>query len=243
MGTEAFVNGRIYFAQVDLSGHTNQGSLNLEASELDYSSIKDPWDRTKCGRNRLMLDANGFWEAGDANSDAVGLAMLGAPNKVMTFSPNGADGNDALIARGVPLKCTFGAPSGELLTYALSAKGDIGKAVWGNLMHDDTVARTASGNGTARELGALSSTQSMYAALHVISASGTTPTLDVKIQSDTVGFGSATDRITFAQATGATSAWGSVAGAVTDTYWRVNYTISGTDPSFTFVVALGIATT
>ena len=31
-----------------------------------------------------------------------------------------------------------------------------------------------------------------------------------------------------------------VAGPITDQYWRVSWTISGSTPSFTFVVSLGI---
>ena len=56
---------------------------------------------------------------------------------------------------------------------------------------------------------------------------------------DNSGFTSATNRITFTQATGVTSELLSVAGAITDDYWRLSYTIVG--GSFTFAVALGIA--
>ena len=84
--------------------------------------------------------------------------------------------------------------------------------------------------------------KSMYAALHVISVSGTSPTLDVIVQSDdNSGFTTPTNRITFSQ-TGAVGAeWGSVAGAVTDDYWRVSYTIGGSDtPTFAFAVTCGL---
>ena len=81
----------------------------------------------------------------------------------------------------------------------------------------------------------------MYAGLHITAASGTTPTLVVKVQSDdNAGFTSATDRITFTSANSIGGQWSSVAGAVTDDYWRVTWTVGGTSPSFTFVVALGI---
>ncbi len=103
------------------------------------------------------------------------------------------------------------------------------------------VSRTSSSSGTGRQIGAVSSTQTLYAALHVISASGTSPTLDVKVQSDdNSGFTSATDRITFTQATDVTSEWGSVGGAITDDYWRITYTVGGTSPSFAFAVTAGI---
>ena len=112
------------------------------------------------------------------------------------------------------------------------------------LIHPDATARTSSGTGTAWQVGALSSSQRLYAGLHVISASGTTPTLAVKVQSDTVGFGSATDRITFSTATDVANReqFSSVAGAITDDYWRVSYTIGGSStPTFSFMVCVGIA--
>ena len=83
----------------------------------------------------------------------------------------------------------------------------------------------------------------MFAALHVLSASGTSPTLDVVLQSDdNSGFSSAVSRITFTQATGITSQWSTLAGAQTDDYWRASYTIGGSaTPTFTFALVIGIA--
>jgi hypothetical protein len=44
----------------------------------------------------------------------------------------------------------------------------------------------------------------------------------------------------FTAATGLTSQAASVLGAVTDQWWRVIWTITGTTPSFTFAVSAGI---
>jgi hypothetical protein len=51
---------------------------------------------------------------------------------------------------------------------------------------------------------------------------------------------SATTQITFPQKTFVTSEWLSAAGAITDDYWRVGYTIGGSTPSFNFAVVVGI---
>jgi len=82
----------------------------------------------------------------------------------------------------------------------------------------------------------------LYAGLHVTAFAGTSPTLDVLIESDSgSGFGTASSRIAFTQNTGSIqSQWGSVNGAVTDTYWRTKMTIGGSGPSFTVYVTLGI---
>jgi hypothetical protein len=43
------------------------------------------------------------------------------------------------------------------------------------------------------------------------------------------------------QATGATSQWLPLSGAITDDWWRITATVGGTTPSFRFAVILGIA--
>ena len=105
------------------------------------------------------------------------------------------------------------------------------------------IFNSASGNTTGRQLGAVSATQSVYASIHVWSVAGTsTPTLTAKIQSDdNSSFTSATDRITMSSATAITSEYKSQAGAITDDYWRVNWTVSGTSPIFKAIVSIGIA--
>ena len=99
----------------------------------------------------------------------------------------------------------------------------------------------ASGTGTAVAFTAPTATQSLYASFHVLSVTGT-GTLTLKVQTDDNGsFTSATDRITFTAATtGNTAQWSSVAGAITDDWWRITYTISGTGPAFAFAVTAGV---
>lgn len=104
-------------------------------------------------------------------------------------------------------------------------------------------ARVASANSAVTQLGAISATQKLYGAVHVIAKSGSSPTLDIVVKSAAaVGFGSPTTRVTVPQFTNTGSAWIELAGPVTDQYWRVDCTIGGGSPSFTFIVALGIDT-
>ena len=98
---------------------------------------------------------------------------------------------------------------------------------------------SASGDsGTGIQLGAVSATQSVHASLHALTVSG--GTLDVTVESDTAsGFPSTTTRITFAQITAVGSEFASAAGAITDEYWRVDFTVGG-GGTFDFVVCVGI---
>jgi hypothetical protein len=72
-------------------------------------------------------------------------------------------------------------------------------------------------------------------------SAGTNPTLDLKIQSDDAqAMSSPIDRITFDQMTTVGAQWKELAGPITDTWWRVNYTLGGIDPSFVIAVVIGI---
>jgi hypothetical protein len=84
----------------------------------------------------------------------------------------------------------------------------------------------------------VSATQAVFAGLHVLAVSGTdTPTLTVKLQSDALeAFGSSADQLTFTAATAVGAQFKTLAGANADTWWRAQWTISGTNPSFTFVL-------
>ena len=78
--------------------------------------------------------------------------------------------------------------------------------------------------------------------MHVTAASGTDPTLDVTIDSDdNSDMTTPTNRLTFAQVVGVGSEGPiSAAGTITDEWWRVEYAITGTDPSFDVAILLGI---
>jgi hypothetical protein len=82
----------------------------------------------------------------------------------------------------------------------------------------------------------------LRASLHVLSASAA-DTLDVIVASDSQqAFGGTPEtRITFPQRTAIGGELLTVDGPHADTWYRVQYTIAGTDPSFTFAVAVGIA--
>ena len=143
--------------------------------------------------------------------------------------------------RGLALQYTpLTGQVGVLAMGSVSSSLSTGPLVRGRLLHPSNVARTSSGSGTAVQDAAVGSGQTLYAALHVIAASGGSPTLDVIVQSDdNSGFTSATNRITFSQATTTGAQWGSAVGPITDTYWRVTYTVGGSTPSFAFAVTCG----
>jgi hypothetical protein len=165
----------------------------------------------------------GFTES--ENLTAVVITALTAT--VMTASAatlKDEDAGDTVTATMTPL---VGA------TYRPLIRGILGT--------HQTAAATSSAS-TKFQLGAVTAAQYLYGALHVYSASGTNPTLDVTLQSDAdASAGSETVRLTFAQKTAAGYEWASpIVGAITDTYWRASWTVAGTNPLFAFAVVFGI---
>ena len=214
-------------------------------AELDTTSLCDTWT-TRIGGLKSATWTADVMQDFDTNQvdQLLGVSNLGVSSPLSIAPAGTTAGSVAYTFRATQFAYSpLSATAGDLAMATVSGMGSDSPVVRGTLMNAPGTSVTSSGNGAAQQVGAVASGQKMYAALHVLSSSGTLPTLDVKVQSDDSGaFSSATDRITFSQATGITSEWSSVAGAVTDDYWRISYTLGGSGtPTFAFAVVIGIA--
>lgn len=237
MATQVLTDSKLWMSEVDLSGHLNSIAVDYSAEMLDDTVFGDDTRSRKGGLKVAKMSLAGFF---DSTPDNYLFNQVGASGEPMSCAPQtGADGEVAFSMAATTSEYSYDGQIGEL--FAFSVTGESSEdLIQGTIMHN--ASRTASGNGVVRQLGAVTADQKLYCALHVITASGTNPTLDVIIQSDDNA--TPTSPVTaapFAQATGVTSEWVEVAGAITDDYFRVNYTIGGTDtPTFEFIVILGI---
>lgn len=246
MATEVLTNAAILVDGYDLSGHSNALALQYGAEMKDATVFGEDTRINKGGLKTVMANGRGFYETGTAGQpdegepDAALFSRIGTKGLVTSLAGVRTVGQVAYLFTTTGAVYELGGQVGELLPYSLDLEGAGVPLVRGRLMADQTSVGS-SGNGTAVQVGAVASGQRMYAALHVLAASGTTPTLDVTVESDDAsGMGSPTTRITFAQATGVTSEWASVAGAITDDWWRIAWSLGGTTPSFDFLVTIGI---
>lgn len=216
--------------------------LEYGADEKDTTSFEDSTHVAQGGLKSAGLAMDGYWDSSTAQPiDGELFAQQGGTNLITIPGVNGAEGEIAYFGNFNQAEYSPGESIGEVLKFSFNASA-AGDLVRGTIELKQS-ALSSSGNSTGRQLGALSATQRLWAALHVTAVSGTTPTFDAIVQSDDNGsFTSPTTRITFTQATAITSELLSVAGAVTDDYWRINYTIAGTAPSFTVALVLGILT-
>jgi hypothetical protein len=243
MSSIVLTDAKVFVGQYDFSTRLNRVGLDYKAEPLNDTRFGHTTEVNVGGTKSVTCAVAGFGEEGTGLITGAMFDRIGISGKPFSTGPQGNSAGDvmytfdALTAKMAP----FGGQHGQLLPFSGEALGDGSPLVRGYLVAPKA-ARTASSNsGTALELGAVSATQRVYAALHIFTVSGTNPTIDVIVQSDDgLGFGTPTTRVTFAQAIAAGSEWQSAAGAITDTFWRVSWSIGGTDPSFTFAVVVGI---
>lgn len=243
MSMFVLTNVRLFAGAADLTGRSNKVALATEAQEKDVTNFASQgWKELLGGLYSSAIAAEGQWEAGDLGKvDDESWTNLGAVG-AYTVCPNGAAVGDlAWMLQALKINYKLGGSIGDVAPWTSGASGawPLGR---GKVAHPPGTARTATGSGTAVELAALSSTEYLYATLHVLSIAGTaTPTITVKIQSDADNtFASATDVLTFTAATAIGGQIKRAVGPVTDTWFRAQWTITGTSPSFLFLVGIGI---
>jgi len=246
MAIQGLMDARIFLGGYEYTSFSNSLTTDYSAEMLDNTVFGDDTRTNTGGLRTFGFTVSGYRD--DAAATPFGAtggpaySRVGAAREVFSFAPVGTtDGQRSYTIRGVNGTYTpLSGSVGDILPFELTGTAAHSELIKGVV--EGVGAHTATANSTGTAIGALSATQTMYAGFHVTAYSGTSPTLDVIIQSDDNGaFSSATSRITFAQNTGAVqAAWGSVNGAVTDTYWRANMTIGGTAPSFTVYITLGI---
>lgn len=233
-------NAKFALDKYDYSGIANELTLTYEAADLNATPLSTTGAETHLpGLLKWSADLGGFWEpvSGNVLGDEPALANVGGAAEVMSAYPSAVEGTVGYIGQAVSGSYSPGGKVGDLAAYKVKATGS------GRLYRANSLAAravTATGNGTAFNLGAILSTQALYACLHVTSWSGLT-SVAVKVQSAaTSSFATPHDQIAFTTATDRAVQWATpVAGANTDTYWRVTWTVVGTG-SATILVGMAI---
>lgn len=247
---ELLKNVKLYSGGCDLTGAGNKIDVTAEVEEKDVTTWGDydpatdrVWKAVQAGTASAKLTGGGFWEAGDPSK--VDDALWGQLGGVGAWSavPRGAAVGDlAWLTQALQGQYQLLGGVGDVAPWQASWSSRW-PLVRGVLAHPPGTARTGTGAGNAVEHVAVPAGSHLYATLHVLSVAGEDAAITVAIESDTTGDfgGSESTRIEFDEATAIGGQAARAAGPITDTFYRVTWTISGTDPSFLFVVALGVA--
>lgn len=240
MAKFVFNDGKVFSGGYDLSDHITSVNLEIMAEELDATTINSGGFREVLGGLRdSTLSMDGFYEAGANKPDALLGASVGN-ELIVTTVPDAGVGNTAYFMKSRLFSYSMFGTVGEIAPFSITKSQSDDEVVQGKIEIDG--ALTATGNSTGVQLGAVGSTEKIYVAIHCTAVSGTsTPTVTFKLQSDdNSSFTSPTDVITFSDITAIGADYQSAAGAITDDYFRLNYTISGTSPSFSIHATIGI---
>lgn len=237
-GVRAFANA------ADLTSNSNKVEITADVEDKDVTNYGSAgWKEILGGLASSQISAEGQWEALDPSKvDDASWSQLGGIGP-WTVGPVGAAVGDlAYFTNALQSSYQLGGQVGDVAPWTGKATGSW-PMVRGQIAHPPGTARTSTGVGTGVNLGAVAAGKRLYASLHVLSVAGTTPSITARVESDdAIGFPSATTQLTF---TAATAVGGQIlrttGSAITDSWFRVAWTISGTTPSFLFAAALGIA--
>lgn len=246
MGKMVFTDCRLFVGGVDLSGQSNSVEVEDEFEDKEVTNWRSGGAKEyMAGLEQPAFSAEGQWEAGDPGK--VDDAMWASRRTVEAWSigPTGvtdtAVGGLMYAGYGLRTSAQLLGTVGDVAPWKASAAGS-GPLARGLCLHPSGTARSTTGNGTAVQLGALADGKRLRINLHVLSATGTTPSLTVVVKSDNAeAFSTPTTQATFTAAAAVGDQTIILDGPITDDWWRVNWTVSGTGPSFLFLVVAGIS--
>lgn len=224
---------RFFLGRYDLSGSLNRGRLEVGANLIDSTPFNVDSVRRTPGITKATLDIDGYYEAGDGMIDDALHGRVGGIEELLSVCPvDAVQGSTVYSFAALQAKLDRSGSYGELLVVNSQAQSS-GPIVKGALM--EIGAKTSTGNGTGRQLGAVPAAKRIYAIAHVLSGSGS---LGLKLQSSATLGGTYTDRATFSNFTAPGAQRVSAEGPVADAYWRIAWTVSG--GPFSAAVSAGI---
>jgi len=237
MAAIALTNVKLYAGGYDLTTDTNNAVLNFDSMTRDATTFgSNGWSEVKGTLKTTQLAYTGLW---DASVDAEEYSGLGVANTVYTMAPTGTEGDVAYMFRATRSEYRLlDGQIGDLAAFNVTAAGSDGYGtIRGSLLKSKGNVSATGATGSVVQVGAVGASQYLYCALHVFSA-GTTITVQVQ-SDDNAGMTSPTTRATFSGVTAAGGTWATrVAGAITDTYWRVN--VSAITGTFQIAAAVGV---
>lgn len=231
--------------EVNMSCFANSVDVSAQSDELDVTTFCGGGYRQKItGLSMFTVNATGFqdYTVTSPGSAFDGSAVLVSPGTTNTFTvaPTGdAAGSIAYFGQSKTTTLTeLSGAVGEVAGFTLNTAGT-NRLVRG-VMLAPVAAETATGEGDAVAFTPPTATQSLHAAFHVHSVTGT-GTIEFEVETDdNDDFTTATTRITSSQFAAVGHEFSSLAGALAgETHIRVIWTITGFT-SVTFSVAAGV---
>ena len=241
----AFALTQVHIAANELlmAPFANQVEINAESDAVDVTTFSSGgYKQSITGLGMFSVNISGFQDFVAPAPGTVFPASTTTDGALSTFTvsaPGDTVGNVAYFGTARVMSITeLSGAVGEAAGFAVNMTGN-NRLVRGQMLHP-SAARTATGNGTATAFTTPLATQSLHAAFHVHSVTGS-GTITFTVQTDdNSGMTTPVTRITSTGFTAVGHEFKSLAGALAgETHIRVVYTISGFT-SVTFSVAAGV---
>jgi len=227
-------NVTILHGGVDLSGSSNSLSVPFEKPAVPTTNFASGgWAEVIGGIASGTWALEGFDEMPEPDSTLFGnFGGVWVPTTYTLSNPVVA-GDVSYTQRTIHSAYAKSGAVGDAAKFSSTFMGTAA-ALRGRCL--ETVTATTSTSSAGQNVGAASATQTVTAVIHVLDVSGTSPTLDLVIESDGDDtWASATTRLAFTQITEVGWQVQTLAGAVTDTWWRGTRTVGGTSsPTFRY---------
>jgi len=239
MSSYVLKDADIRYNGLDITGILNQVTIEYGAELQDRTTLNSATRQRLAGLLDAKVNCNGFW---DDDFDSELFASIGrTANGVVSIAPNNAE----IGARGFTMLAqsatyTKSGNVGDMAQVALNFESD-SLLVRGKVGQNGSIS--ANGNSGGILLDSAPSGGFIYGSVHVTSLAGTdTPTINFFVDSSsTIDFGVSTNRITFDAMTAIGAQQDFLAGPITDEFWRLRWTVSGTNPVFSVFAVLGIS--
>lgn len=233
MTEEILTNQRFWIDGQELTGQMNQVGLDLTRMMKDRTVFGEATESFAAGIKQANVVFGGYWNAAEPDAQ-FHTNFNGGATAPVTIANSGTVGDPGYLLQAIQANYQITGDFGELLAFLVTVQAGESPILRGQLMF--AAISTAAENGTAVQLGSVSASQRIYVAGHVTAFTGTDVIVNIE-SDDNSGMTTPTNQgsLTF---TGIDGQFTSVAGAITDDWWRVR--LSGTYTSATVAVMFGI---
>ena len=230
-------NTTVLYDNFALAAYLKSAAPSFSRTMYDATTLADSSVVYEPGLQQIGFALTGLFDAATGAGtllDDITSRLGSATPTAATISPSGfTAGNPAWLLPALTVDYQLSSSVADLVPFTLNLGAGAAPGLGSCLTA--LAAQTATGNGTSQDNSA-ATTSGAVAHLHITAVSGTTPSMTVIVQHSTNN-STWTTLGSFSAATAVGSQTLQISGTV-NRYVRASFTISGTDPSFTTLVAL-----
>lgn len=244
-----FQNQKVFLAHYDLTANINSVALSQTRDTLDDTTLGSNTKSCMPGLMSVTFNIEGLYE-GSTQADVGLSSQIGIQGRPFTIVQSSSAGSQAYFLNAMQADYTpFNNSVGELAGFSAGGVTAKGSSAPCNLINGQVgywaanfTTSVTSTQGTALNLGAVSSQQRIYGAVHVFGTPTSQHTVAPVLASAASSAASSsqwTTRLTFSTFSTSGSSMMSAPGAITDTWWMIQHaTVSSSQSTGLYMAAV-----